>query len=60
MSVEAASDWHDRVVSAEEAVSVVRPGDKVFLGSACATPRSLVEALERLGRPGVVLAILGL
>lgn len=55
MSVEAASDWHDRVVSAEEAVSVVRPGDKVFLGSACATPRSLVEALERLGRPGVVL-----
>jgi len=60
MSVEAASDWHDRVVSAEEAVSVVRPGDKVFLGSACATPRSLVEALERRGRPGVVLAILGL
>ena len=55
MSVEAAPDWHDRVVSAEEAVSVVRPGDKVFVGSACATPRSLVEALERLSRPGVVL-----
>src|SRR6516165_2257186 len=55
MSVGAASNWHDRVVSADEAVSVVRPGDKVFVGSACATPRSLVGALERLSRPGVVL-----
>ena len=55
MSVEAASGWRDHLVSAEEAVSVVRPGDKVFVGSACATPRSLVGALERLGRPGVVL-----
>jgi acyl-CoA hydrolase len=55
MSVEAASGWRDHLVSAEEAVSVVRPGGKVFVGSACATPRSLVGALERLGRPGVVL-----
>jgi acyl-CoA hydrolase/RimJ/RimL family protein N-acetyltransferase len=55
MSVEAASDWRDRQVSAAEAVSVVRPGDKVFVGSACATPRGLVEALEGLARPGVVL-----
>ena len=55
MSVGAASDWRDRVVSAEEAVSVVRPGDKVFVGTACATPRNLVGALERLSRPGVVL-----
>jgi acyl-CoA hydrolase/RimJ/RimL family protein N-acetyltransferase len=55
MSAEKASGWRDRVVSADEAVSIVRPGDKVFVGSACATPRSLVEALERLGRPGVVL-----
>ena len=55
MSVEAASDWHDHLLSVEEAVSVVRPGDKVFVGSACATPRSLVGALERVNRPGVVL-----
>ena len=55
MNAEAASDWRDRLVSAEEAASIVRPGDKVFVGSACATPRSLVGALERLGRPGVVL-----
>jgi acyl-CoA hydrolase/GNAT superfamily N-acetyltransferase len=49
------SDWRDRQVSAAEAVSVVRPGDKVFVGSACATPRTLVDALEELMRPGVVL-----
>ncbi len=55
VSVEGASGWNDRLVSAEEAVSVVRPGDQVFVGSACATPRSLVEALERLSRPGVAL-----
>jgi acyl-CoA hydrolase/RimJ/RimL family protein N-acetyltransferase len=55
MTARAARDWHERRVSAEEAVSVVRPGDKVFVGSACATPRALVNALEELGRPGVVL-----
>jgi acyl-CoA hydrolase len=55
MSVEAALDWREREVSAAEAVSVVGPGDKVFVGSACATPRTLVEALEQLKRPGVAL-----
>ena len=55
MCVGGASDWRDREVSAAEAVSVVRPGDAVFVGSACATPRALVEALEQLRRPGVVL-----
>jgi len=55
MGAGAASGWRDRLVSADEAVSIVRPGDRVFVGSACATPRSLVEALERVIRPGVVL-----
>jgi len=55
MRVGAASDWRDRQVSAAEAVSGVRPGDKVFVGSACATPRALVEALEEMKLPGVVL-----
>jgi acyl-CoA hydrolase/RimJ/RimL family protein N-acetyltransferase len=55
MSVGGASDWRDRQVSAAEAVSVVRPGDKVFVGSACATPRALVEELERIKQPGVEL-----
>ena len=55
MNVEAAPDWRDRQVSATKAVSVVRPGDRVFVGSACATPRTLVEALEKLATPGVTL-----
>src|SRR5205823_12430725 len=55
MSVGPALDWRDREVSAAEAVSVVRAGDRVFVGSACATPRVLVEALEQLMRPGVAL-----
>ena len=48
-------DWRERQVSAAKAVSVVRPGDTVFVGSACGAPRTLVEALEKLGRSGVTL-----
>ena len=55
MSTDAALNWRGRQVSAAEAVSVVRPGDRVFVGSACATPRTLVDALEQIRRPGVVL-----
>ncbi|HJU37186.1 MAG TPA: GNAT family N-acetyltransferase [Gaiellaceae bacterium] len=58
MSLDAVQgDWRDRLTSAAEAVSVVRPGDHVFVGSACATPRALVGALEQLAAPppGVVL-----
>ena len=51
------SDWRARQTSASEAISAIRPGDHVFVGSACATPRALVEALENVPRPldGVVL-----
>lgn len=47
----------ERFTTAEAAVQVVRPGDRVFVGTACATPRTLVEALERraLDVPGVQL-----
>jgi acyl-CoA hydrolase/RimJ/RimL family protein N-acetyltransferase len=55
MTAGAAVDWLDRQVSAAQAVSAVRPGDKVFVGSACATPRTLLDALEQSRRPGVVL-----
>jgi acyl-CoA hydrolase/RimJ/RimL family protein N-acetyltransferase len=50
-------DWHARATSASEAVAVIRPGDRVFVGTACATPRALVDALEQLSEPpaGVVL-----
>lgn len=46
-----------RHVSADEAVGLIRAGDHVFVGSACGTPRSLVEALELRDPPpeGVVL-----
>jgi len=46
-----------RQLTAAEAVGLVRPGDHVFVGSACGTPRTLVEALELRDPPpaGVVL-----
>lgn len=39
-------DWRIHAVSAAEAVADVRPGSRVFVGSACATPRTLLAALE--------------
>jgi acyl-CoA hydrolase/RimJ/RimL family protein N-acetyltransferase len=55
--VEEPRDWEDRRATAAEAVALVRPGDRVFVGSACATPRTLVAALEGLRAPpkGVTL-----
>ena len=41
----------NKLVTAEEAVSFVKPGDHVFVGTACATPRTLIRALERLDPP---------
>jgi acyl-CoA hydrolase/GNAT superfamily N-acetyltransferase len=38
--------WRDRAVSASQAVASIRPGARVFVGSACATPRALLRALE--------------
>jgi acyl-CoA hydrolase/RimJ/RimL family protein N-acetyltransferase len=55
LTVGAALDWRDRQVSAAEAVAAVQPGEKVFVGSACATPTTLMGALEELNRPGVEL-----
>jgi acyl-CoA hydrolase/GNAT superfamily N-acetyltransferase len=50
-------DWHARETSAARAVASIRPGDRVFVGTACATPRTLVDALEQLENApaGVVL-----
>ena len=50
-----AAEWRARAVPAEEAVAVVRPGARVFVGSACATPRTLLAALEaRIDEPAGV------
>jgi acyl-CoA hydrolase/RimJ/RimL family protein N-acetyltransferase len=43
--------FEQRLVSAETALAAIRPGDHVFVGTACATPRTLVRALENLERP---------
>jgi acyl-CoA hydrolase/GNAT superfamily N-acetyltransferase len=53
----ATGDWRERLGSAAGAVGAVRPGDRVFVGSACATPRRLLHALETTRDPpaGVLL-----
>lgn len=38
----------DKICTAAEAVAQVRAGERVFVGTACATPRTLVAALEAL------------
>jgi acyl-CoA hydrolase len=38
--------WRERAVPASQAVAAIRPGARVFVGSACATPRALLAALE--------------
>lgn len=43
--------FQSKIVTAEEAVSVLKPGDHVFVGTACATPLALVRALEQLDPP---------
>ncbi len=40
---------YEKILSTgSEAVSVIKPGNQVFIGTACATPQKLVEALENL------------
>ena len=38
-----------KLVSAEEAVSIIKSGENVFVGTACATPRVLIAAMEDFG-----------
>lgn len=35
-----------KIKSAEAAMAMIKSGDRVYVGSACATPRALVQALE--------------
>jgi acyl-CoA hydrolase/GNAT superfamily N-acetyltransferase len=41
-------DWQKRLVKPEEAVKVIKSGNRIFIGSACATPQSLVRALVQI------------
>ncbi len=43
-------DWRTRLVSADEAIEAINKGNRVFVGSACATPRALLHALETTER----------
>jgi acyl-CoA hydrolase/RimJ/RimL family protein N-acetyltransferase len=41
----------NKFVTAEAAARLVKSGNHVFIGTACATPRTLVRALESLAQP---------
>ena len=43
--------YQDKIIKAEAAARLVKPGQQVFVGTACATPRSLLAALEALAQP---------
>ena len=43
--------YKEKLATAEHAVLAVKEGHRVFIGTACATPRTLVAALESLPRP---------
>jgi acyl-CoA hydrolase/RimJ/RimL family protein N-acetyltransferase len=43
--------YQDKCVTAAQAVSSIAPGNRVFVGTASATPVSLVQALEQLDSP---------
>ena len=36
--------YQDKFISVEQAAQIIQPGDRIFVGTACATPRRLVAA----------------
>jgi acyl-CoA hydrolase/RimJ/RimL family protein N-acetyltransferase len=47
---EVLSNFTDKIATPEEALSCIKPGDRIFVGTGCATPRTLTAALENLER----------
>ncbi|MFC1488972.1 GNAT family N-acetyltransferase [Thermodesulfobacteriota bacterium] len=47
---DALSNIKDKITTPEEAISCVKSGDRVFVGTGCATPRTLTLALENLDK----------
>ena len=45
------TQYRDKIKNPQQAVLIVEPGHRVFIGTACATPRALVAALEGLRAP---------
>lgn len=40
--------YSGKLCTAQEAVATIKPGSQIFVGTACATPRALLSALESL------------
>jgi acyl-CoA hydrolase len=51
VSTQATSDLGPKLVRAEQALSAIPPGSRVYLGTGCAAPRKLLAALEAMS-PG--------
>jgi acyl-CoA hydrolase/GNAT superfamily N-acetyltransferase len=49
-----------RICSAKEALALIKPGNRVFIGTGCAAPVGLVEAFESLSMPPDDIACLHL
>jgi acyl-CoA hydrolase/RimJ/RimL family protein N-acetyltransferase len=43
--------YQGKMSTADEAVSIIKPGYRVFVGTACATPLTLIQALEQIDPP---------
>jgi acyl-CoA hydrolase/RimJ/RimL family protein N-acetyltransferase len=43
--------FHSKVRTAQQAVQSIQAGNRVFIGTACAAPRTLVAELENLAKP---------
>jgi len=41
----------EKLVTPEQAIAAIKPGSRIFLGSACATPRVLTKTLEEVRIP---------
>ncbi len=49
-------DWKRRLVSPQEAVKEIKSGDRVFIGSACGAPQSLIRALTNIPAEDIEIA----
>ena len=50
--------YEAKVTTAAAAVGQIKPGQQVFIGTACATPRELVAALEAIPYPPADIQLL--
>ena len=51
VSTQATSDLSPKLVRAEQALTAIPPGSRIYLGTGCAAPRKLLATLEPMS-PG--------